>query len=159
MKAFYNLSISNKLIVIIMSTTIFILLINFTFDSLYEKNIHENNFKNKFLMQAKLMGEYSISPLVFNDSKGIEDILIKLESIPSVKNGIVYTQEKIIFAEYHKDKPHTPEMKKIYTHKWSSDYLEIISPIKYNNNLYGYIYLRISTNEMKSHLFQLLLTT
>jgi len=124
-----------------------------------------NEFKldvsNNSIINARLVGDESVSPLAFSDAEGAEEILQRFNSIPSVINAIVYDQNDNIFATYNRDEksamPHPPLVKTAlvaYEGKW----LHVYQPITYRDELYGHIYLRVSTEALDQKINTYLLT-
>ncbi len=53
-------------------------------------------------LDAKLISDYSVTTLLFDDKKEAGNILQKLSNIPSVLSGIIKRDDGIIFAKYFK---------------------------------------------------------
>jgi two-component sensor histidine kinase/HAMP domain-containing protein len=143
MRFLHNIPIKYKLIVIILSVTLLITGLGFSFGVVYYERHLRNDFVDNMEINARLIGEYCITPLVFGDAAGAERVLKKLDTIPMVTNGIVYSDAKNIFASYKKGTdtfyPPFPVGKAV--HMFHGDYLHVLQPIVYENVSYGYIYL------------------
>jgi len=62
----------------------------------------KTEMQSNALLNTKLIGEYSIAPLTFDDNAGAETILSKVSTIPGVLNGALYDRNGILFASYSK---------------------------------------------------------
>ncbi len=101
---FIRLSIKNQLILIILIINAITLIFSISFSIYYSiANIRENLEKNARL-EAKLIGEYCISPLIFGDKKGADEILKKLRNIPFVEKAFLFNSKNEIFSFFSKEK-------------------------------------------------------
>ena len=78
MKLFQSLSIKNKLIAIILIVSVVILLSGFTFVIINEIITYRKSMVNVFTTQTKLISEYCVPALTFNDKKGATEITVRL---------------------------------------------------------------------------------
>ena len=154
MKIFRNLSIKNKLLMIILSVTLFSIVIGFTIDIIQDYLNHKEKLINESMLNAKLVSEYCIAPMDFGYYEEAEKSLSKLATIPSIYNGYVYDVSGNLFAVYNRNEEITPppipvnDIYNNFDHKW----LHIFRPIQYHNEKIGTIYLRVSTTELYNSL-------
>ena len=87
MSIFYNLSIRNKLIGIILFVTILTLGIAFTLVIVSNIKTFKEDMKNNTIVTAQVIGEYCISPLVFKDK------LIGILNLGAKRDGSSYSNE------------------------------------------------------------------
>lgn len=151
MLLFKNLSIKEKLILIIQLVSMSSLLIGFTYVVFNSIDNYKEDMKNNAIINATLVGDYCAVPLFFDMSKSAEETLDKLQNIPSLEVGIVYNDKNEVFAEYYKNGnivqiSNTP--KAVSWNKFENDYLSVSKPIFNDNEFAGTIYLRISTEEL-----------
>ena len=73
MKMLLNLSIKNKLILIILMVTTFTIGIGFIVITINDINNYKNQLLNDTKITAQLIGEYCIVPLTFGDEKVVID--------------------------------------------------------------------------------------
>ena len=99
-----KISIKNKIIVIILFITFFIVSIGFTFDIISNVKTFKKEMADNLLMHAKLIAEYSVTTLLFDDKEGAMDILHKLDKNPSIVCGLLYNSEGDLYAKYFKNK-------------------------------------------------------
>ncbi|UZR94484.1 ATP-binding protein [Chondrinema litorale] len=148
---FKNLSIKGKLILIILTVTTFALILGFiavfiTFRSgLYEDLSHS------MLNTAKIVADYSITPVRFDDKERAIDILEKLNNEPQIECVHIEKNNGEILAFYNNE----CEIPNIAIPNggealFYNGYLHIIQPIVYKNNTLGRIYLKASTEEINN---------
>lgn len=159
MKFIRNLSIRNKLIIIILAivlSSISILFLTFIFNDI---QFFKNEMVSVSRMTAKIVGIDCVPALTFNDVKGGTGILKKLKEIPTVDYACVYDNEHNIFASFG-NAPDTNvfyKFKDSYKAKFDERNLYVLEPIEYNGHKYGDIYLRLSTRKLdertSNHIF------
>ncbi len=161
MSLIHNLSIRKKLIAIILIATSTVMAIGFSVIIYNDINEFKLDVSNNSIINARLVGDESVSPLAFSDSEGAREILQRFNSIPSIINAIIYDHDDNIFATYDRESaealPHTALIKTSlveYKDKW----LHVHQPITYRDELYGYIYLRVSTLALDKKINTYLLT-
>ncbi|MDF1881341.1 HAMP domain-containing protein [Sulfurimonas sp. MAG313] len=152
MNTFQNFSIRLKLILAIVS----ILFISLSvFSSLilfmnYQKNTQD--LLNESNLQAGLISDYAITPLLFSDVSGATEILTKLQSIPNINSAVMYDEKGNVFASYSINKKQKMKFKKINSFKesivFTKDELVIFSRVQHNKNLYGGMLFHISTSSV-----------
>lgn len=147
MKLFQNLSIRNKLIGIILFVTILTLGSGFTLVIISDIKSFKEDMKNHTIVIAQVTGDYCVSPLIFGDNTGAEQILAKLSAIPSIVNAIIYEMNGEIFAAFStsEDAVITSPIVQEQTSDFVDNYLNVFQPIYYKDEYYGTIYLQAST--------------
>ncbi len=148
MKMIQNISIKNKLIGIILLVTMLVIGIGFAIFIFSEIKRSKNELKNSTIVNASLIGEYSLTPLFFDDSIGVAKIIGKLKTIPYIESGGIYNKSGELFTSY------TPIVDEsvplIYNKRYGSYFkgkkLHVYQPIVSDNEVYGTIYLRASTH-------------
>lgn len=160
---FRGLSIKNKLVVIILTVAFIATGLGFTFVIISDIRTFRDNMVDNTVMNARLIGEYAVTPLVFDDREGAQEILNKLGALPDMMNGYVYDNDGGLFASYNREGPMTAPLPEIgeRASEFSGGYLHVVSPIIYKDKQYGRIYLRASTgllsNKINKYLFTMLL--
>ena len=150
-----DLSIKRKLLLIILLTNFITIGAGFAF-------IIINNYKNskdqlvkEHLLDAKLIGDYCVAPLTFDDHRGAAEILSKLESKPNIISGILYDKNKDVFATYPNRSNVQPSIDTIPSdtyYQFMDNACLIWEPIAYNNDIYGFVFLEANTSGIKMEL-------
>ncbi len=154
MKFFYNISIKNKLIVIILavsSITIGISSFIIMIDRIHE---HKKDMVNGMLANAQLISEYCIAPLTFKDEKVATDVIRKVEAIPSILTCCIYDENNNLFALYQKGNNEKLPESVIEAEKYTFEdgNLKIFYPINYKGIKYGTVYLKASTGVLTENI-------
>lgn len=137
---------------IILLVTISTMAIGFTVISINDIISIKRELLNNTLMNTKLIGEYCIAPITFDDNTGAESILSKLETMPYIETGAIYDRNEILFASWTRDKDFfipplldkTIESESEYS--FSGNKLRILHPINYKNTKYGTISITADTH-------------
>jgi signal transduction histidine kinase len=115
------------------------------------------------LVQAKLIAEYTITPLEFLYQTAASDIITKLSTIDDIKVGAILDSEGNIFAQYYSvdqkidsDIDYKIYMKEIT--EFRDDFLHISIPVQSQENILGFVYLKISTETLNSRINQYIFT-
>ncbi|MFA8343413.1 MAG: ATP-binding protein [Rhodothermaceae bacterium] len=155
MKLITNISLKNKLIMIIFGVSIFGMLILFVMNLYRQINEFREDLVLETKLKAQLIGEYSIPTLDFDDPRAAFEILTKLDVIPHVISGYTFTSEGKLFASYDKENPEnvyipvpSNEQKVVF----ENDVLLVNQPIFYNDKKYGTVILIASTDVLKDEL-------
>ncbi|GAB3340275.1 hypothetical protein GCM10027429_27610 [Marivirga atlantica] len=156
---FYNISIRNKLIIVIQLVTITALLVSFLSYFIFTSERDKQNLINRMEITAKLVGEYAVSPLVFGDAEGGTEIITRLKSMPEIEEAYILDDDKDIFASYvndsssHEYHPFNPNNSRVEDLSiWDDAYFHILQKITYKGDDYGSIYLVVSLRPFKERL-------
>lgn len=167
MKLFQKISIKNKIIAIILIVSTVTMIIGFTLVGISDiKSLKQEMLLNN-LMNTKLIGEYTVAPLTFDDNEGAKNILSKLSTIPGVNKGALYDRNGILFSFYKKSEDifvnplfENPDELEISRTSFSKSALLIEHPIVYENFRYGIIIIEVDTSllteKMKEYIIILL---
>jgi len=147
MRLLYNLSIRNKLIGITLFVTILALGIGFTLVIVGNINSFKEDMKNNTIVTAQVVGDYCVSPLVFEDSAGAEQILAKLADVPSITKARVYDANGDLFVSFvtSEESAALSPIVRERSSEFVDNYLHVYQPIIYQDEFYGTIYLQAST--------------
>ena len=147
MTVFRNPSIRFELVGIILGVSATTILIGFALVTLIDAQTFRTDLRNNAILNAELVARYCAIPLAFEYEDDAKMVLERLDAIPDILNACVYTKNGAIFAEYHR----TPENIIEYPppQKQSSEFvgkeLHLHQTIVHNGEVYGSIYMRIST--------------
>jgi len=152
MSFFRNISIKNKIIITILFVSSLTMIIGFTIVGINDVKSLRKEMHLNALMNTRLIGEYSIAPLTFDDNPGAESILSKLSTIPEVMSGALYDRNGILFSSYKRSEDlfiqplyENPDDLIESNSIFNKQFLQIDHPIIYNNYKYGIIVIKIET--------------
>lgn len=155
MKILNNISLKNKLILIIFGVSIFGMVVLFTINFYRQINKFRDDLISETKLNAQLIGEYSITALDFDDRKGAYDILTKLDVIPNIISGYTFTPDGELFASYDKGNSvsvYIPVPLNELDVNFKDEVLTVNQPIIFNNKKYGTVILVASTDSIKYEL-------
>jgi PAS domain S-box-containing protein len=151
MNTFKNLSIKWKLILIITSTSIIAVVSGLALYLAFDMTRVKNEIKKNAILNANLVGQYATAPLLFGYKEEADEIMTKLNSIPSILDACLYSVDsEEIFATYHKIKNSSFQFPVLHNEKveFKDEYLHVFYDIKYKEQYCGTIYFRISTSSI-----------
>jgi signal transduction histidine kinase len=160
---FRNLSIRNKLTGMMLLVSTIAIISSFGLLLISNIKMFRDEMIHNSLVQAKLIAEYTITPLEFLYQTAASDIITKLSTIDDIKIGAILDSEGNIFAQYFaKDYQNSiNENYKQYMQEiteFDKQYLHISIPVKSQENTLGHVYLKISKNTLNSRIRRYLLT-
>lgn len=156
MKTKRHLSIQRKLQFIIMLASVGMLLLSFIVITLKTINDYKTNLKKVGVYFARMTAEYCVSDLIFGDPQNAEQTLHSLKKIPEIISATIYTKDGKTFSSYGKpDSTFHPAKAGLY---FKNNRLYAVEPIKYKDQIYGTLYLEISTKNLDVRIQQYLLT-
>ncbi len=148
-----NLSIRNKLIILMLLVSIPALVLGFAIVITRDIILLREDLVNQTRLKAMHVAEVSIWPLTFHDKSSTEDILKVLGVIPNLENGFVYDENGKLYTSYPKDKgefkPPFSLIAKQGSHEFKGNYLYLSHPIIYKDEFCGTVYLRASTGPLQ----------
>ncbi|RJP57970.1 MAG: PAS domain S-box protein [Ignavibacteriales bacterium] len=146
-KKFQNISIKNKLLLIITGASTFTIILGLVAYSVFDVINYREEIKNNSSITAALVGEYCKVPLSFGYNDEVDEVLIKLNAIPEIVNAFVFEHNGNLFSEYNRDDKSNLMINNYeeinFSDNWN--YIHIIHEIKTGNEVEGTIYLRVST--------------
>ena len=95
-----KLSIKRKLILLILGITLFTQIIAFSILSIERFNLLKKELLAQSHIQTKLIGEYCVSPIIFEDIDGLNHILQKIKALPHILSAAVYDQNEDLVSYY-----------------------------------------------------------
>ncbi|MFC1853043.1 PAS domain S-box protein [candidate division CSSED10-310 bacterium] len=159
MKSFRDFSTKNKLIFIILLTTISSLGIGFTLVIINDINMFKKDMISNTIVVAQTIGEYSVSALTFEDKIEAQATLQKLRTLSNIEYACLYDPKGEPFSVYSKtDIPSETPAVQAESLDFREGFLHIFQPIIYQNEKYGTIYLRTSTQPLQKKIRTYLIT-
>ena len=144
-----NLSIRGKLIFIILVVTISVLIVGFVAIYASFSSAIKDDLNHNMVNTAKILADYSITPLQFADKDRAIDILEKLKNEPQIECVQIEKNNGETFAFYN-SKCTLPNI--VLPNNgagiYYENYLHVIQPIVYKNKTLGRIYLKANTKEI-----------
>ena len=152
MKLLSNISIRQKLVIIIAGISLITLSIGYVFLLIDSVKTYKSNLVTTAIQNTELMGTNSIIPLTFNDHERAKNNLGGLIAFPSVRRAALFTADSSLFSEYIKNdaEPTQQVQYREYGEKFQDDYLHIFRPVFHQGQKLGTIYLVVSTTDLRA---------
>jgi len=156
MNRFAHFSIKSKLLISILTLLMTALFAFASFLLIAEYKYRNAELLRESTLQANLISDYIITPLLFLDHLGAKEVLSKLDDIPRINAAVIYDQNGKVFT-YNlidgKDRDFTSQVDistKAYI--YVNDEIIITMPILRNETYYGAIVIYVSTREIATQL-------
>lgn len=154
-----RLSITNKLIGILLVVTAFTLGAGFTFVIFHDIATFKKEMMDSTEAMARVIGDYSVVDLTFNDPDESRKTLAKISSNPAIDSAALYTTSGGLFSYYSRsgmnDYPTRAEAPSV---TFRSGSLHVFQQVFYQDKFYGTIYLRASTKALDAKIHSYLIT-
>ena len=162
MKWYNNLSIKFKFMIVISFASFICTLIGLVSFALLQNNNQTQRIYDDVNLNSRLIGEYSVTAILFNDKAGAFDILKKIANVEFISEASLYDTTGTLYTSYSKyGNRNTNVFLERYQLKdtifISNDIIHSIKPIFYENLKYGYIEILASTQPLVEMRKELLL--
>ena len=149
MARFRDLSIRSKLMTGFMFTSLVVLLITMAVLALYDRETFKNKMLADLTALGGVVGENSVSPLVFNDRETARSVLSALKAQPHVVAGFLFDNEGHLFASYTTPHgPAAPASVPIDGARIDKDGISVVRPVFFNGVRAGTLWLRSDLSEL-----------
>ncbi len=153
-----RLSIRNKLIGIIVLSTIVPLVLGFTFVMVSDIRAFNREMVDTAVVIARVTAENSVTDLAFGDREAASGTLSKLASLPSVRRAFLYNAKGVLFASYFSAKRSPAPVALPNVRRFIGDELQVSEPVADSGERYGTVYVVISTDALAAKVHEHLLT-
>lgn len=150
MKRFSDVSIKQKLTILMVATTFVVLtLVSAVFIVTRVYNF-EKSLETRVVSIAKVIGANSTAAIAFNDQAAAKEALSALTHSKSIVSAVIFDQQGEQLASYSRDgievPIESPANEDTVVFSWSA--LEVTSPIYHDDNFLGTIVIRSDLNQM-----------
>lgn len=100
------------------------------------------------IIDARLISDYAIIPLEFNNGERAFEILEKLEAKPKIETAILFDNQGIVFAFYSRraNRFSIPDFRQESYNNFSGDHIEVYEPVTHQGQYHGTLYLKASSS-------------
>ncbi len=157
----HNLSIKQKIILLITLTTGVAMLVAGLFLLLYDQHVVRRNMVRNLFIQAEIVGSNSTAALSFGDKAAAEETLAALQAEPHIIAAGIYPKSGKIFARYIRGGIEQPSIWPVpvpETSRFVNDSLEVFRRINLNDENLGTVYIRSDLTELHNRLIRFCLT-
>ena len=156
MNRFSHFSIKLKLLISILTLLMTALFAFASFLLIAEYKYRNAELLRESTLQASLISDYIITPLLFMDRLGAKEVLSKLNDVPRINATVIYDQKGKEFTHHLINSQKRTFAAQIDITSKATQYIgdEIIitMPIIHNETRYGAIVFYVSTNEITAQL-------
>ena len=153
-------SINDKLVVIILLISISVLVLGFGFMTYNNVQIFRAEMVDNVNLMARVIGDYSVSELVFNDREAAESTLSRLQAIMHIQYACLYDTSGDIFAEFVREPIELPKglVLKDGLQHFDDQRLHFYQSVRLLNEVYGGIYICASTEHLTAKINEYIAT-
>ena len=145
------MTIKKKLIIIQLFTAFAVLAVSSAVFVQQEVRLFRANLVEQTLSTATLIGENSMSTLLFMDDRAAEQLLLSLNVEANITNACIYDGSGAVFAKYgregHRNYAYPPAPAE-QGHTFKDGFLELSRPIIRNDERIGSIFLRADLSQL-----------
>lgn len=157
MARFRDLSIRSKLMTGFMLTSLVALIITMAALALFDRETFKKKMLADLTALAGVVGENSVSPLVFNDRETARSVLGALKAQTHVTGGFLFDNDHHLFASY--TTPNGPKAPAAVPRDGSTidlDGISVVRPVFFNGTRAGTLWLRSDLSELAARRAQYL---
>ena len=144
-----HLSIKNKLIGIILLSTLFSLGVGFTLVMINDIKTFRKEAVDNATVIARVIADYSVVDLAFRDKEASTQTLSKLQAVAGIESACVYDAEGKVFAVYSREGVQfEPPPVHMPSSQFEGEFLKVFDRIAEKQRTYGTLYLCTSTKEL-----------
>ncbi|MBW3671298.1 MAG: hypothetical protein KY432_06455, partial [Acidobacteria bacterium] len=133
-----DLSIRNKLVGVIVLSTISFLAVGFAIDVFFDVRSFRRELIDQTVALARVTAEHSVAELAFLDAEAATETLSKLRSVPSIEGAYLHDVEGEAFASYRRNESVPMEIdsgpRESGVH---GTYLRVTEPVVWEGEHYG----------------------
>jgi len=145
-----TLSIRQKLLGMVALVTTVALLGAFAFHTWQDVESHERDLIDTSTLVARVVGDYTVPDLAFDDTLAAGTSLSKLAAMPMVRSALLFDARGRLFTAW--GEPAKPLLAPGIAPavRLVRNRLHVIEPIEHKGDRYGTIYLLVSTDDMRA---------
>jgi len=149
MDSFRNISLRYKITIIIVFTVLIILTIGFSVDLYSETRSIKKRILSEKILITKIVGNYVIADLTFNNKEAAKNSLSYLKRDESVINAHLYNAKNEYFVSLFEEKDNylVDGNQHHLSYKFQENHLYISEPIMLDGEIIGTLYLHASTTD------------
>ncbi|PLY01176.1 MAG: histidine kinase, partial [Desulfuromonas sp.] len=163
MKSFLlNLSIGNKLNLIILSVTAVVLILSFTISITSQWFLYQRKTVEELRSLATVTGLNSTAAMMFNDYDALEKNLYSLAGKTTILKSAIIAMDGEPLAKYNRTDVSGPDCAAIQNlkligggYKIHKHHIDILEPLVVDGEMQGYLYLQSSLSELVDTLYKI----
>ncbi len=160
LKLIKDLSIKNKIIVIILSITFVIHSIGFIVITIWDINRIKSDLQAGLALNTKLVAHNCVAPLIFEDDKEATEALSHLKNIKFIESAYLFDKSKNLFASYPDaiNKDSVMAFQEQQANLFKDGYFYSKKVVAYQSKVYGTLYIKANSKPLKTAKKNIILT-
>ncbi len=157
-------TVRSKLIAMIFMVALFTIVPTYILSGWLQYEGLKKALAQNTLIKAKLVGEYCISPLIFEDRSGATEILKKMVYVPFIRSAILYDKYGNYFSFFNRNGRNALPIPQLLVKQIESgnthgkglfiDHTFCITvPVRYQGEAYGALFIEAETDEINRKTF------
>jgi signal transduction histidine kinase len=135
-------TLSRKLLIVVVATTLVALLFTGGAMVVYDMRTFERSAMRDLVTQADIVARASMPALTFDDARAANDTLALLKADPDILSAALYTPRGTIFAAYPEDSPAVPSLPEADSARGDGHELVVFKRVVDRNQILGTVYVR-----------------
>ncbi len=150
-KLIKNISIRNKIVVIVLFITFLTHSIGFTFITIWDINRIKSDIQSGLVLNTKIVANNCVVPLTFGDDQQATEALSHFKLIEFIETGYLFDKQGKLFASY----PDTLNNDFILVSKeqqeniFKDGYFYVKEFVFYQNEIYGILFVKANSKPLK----------
>lgn len=151
-KPIHDLSIKNKIILIILLVTFLIHSLAFTFISAWDTKRIKAQIQTGLILNTQLIANNCVVPLTFGDDQQATEALSHLKNIDFIEMAYLFDMQGNVFASYPDtlNKKAFLEFPKQQNNILKEAFFYVNEPVSFQNEQYGTLYIKANTEPLKT---------
>ncbi|WP_404401553.1 HAMP domain-containing protein [Idiomarina seosinensis] len=159
-----TISLKRGLITIVLLVTSFALAIGFSINVVSQVSQYQTSITKRVESYAKIVAGNAVQSVALNDNYGETRRLAPLANSEFVEHVHIYrldpnSGDLSFFSSYNRDglapiPAKFAQLEQLDRPRWTPDYIEVAEPVKLDQNIIGYVYLRGSTGEVDQFMWR-----
>nr|WP_321396292.1 ATP-binding protein [uncultured Desulfobacter sp.] len=143
-------NISTQLIAIILVVTVLTIIPTLLVCGWIQYRALKQDLAQNIDITGHLIGEYCISPLIFEDRAGADEVLKRLGHIPNIQAAVLRDKSGAVFAVYSRNDAHLHQCQggSVQNGVFANGFYCISLPVIYEGETYGTIVIHADTSEI-----------
>lgn len=143
-------NISSQLVAIILVVAVLTIIPTLLVCGWIQYRTLKQDMAQNIAVTGLLMGEYCVSPLIFEDRAGANDVLKQIAHIPNIEVAVLCDKSGGVFAIYSRNEVHLHECRGDSAQKgvFTDGFYCITLPVVYEGEIYGSIVIHADTREI-----------
>jgi signal transduction histidine kinase/DNA-binding response OmpR family regulator len=144
-----RLSVGQKLLGLVSLVTTAALVGAFGVHTLHDVESYQRELAESSTLVARVVGDYTVPDLAFDDAEAANTSLSKLAAMPAVESALLFDARGNLLTRWGAPARPVLGIERAPQVQLAEDHLHVTEPIVYKGDRYGTIYLMVSTKQVR----------